>query len=178
MVYLDHLGEFVNRDDATYSDFYDEYIFRENSIEVVSQIDPDGDCREEGYVLLDNDLTNYVPFSAVDNWMWFDYFKRKFDTWDNFAGIYYELLTKDYSDCWIPKKFTLITHEVQGEDFYLSEEDAKTLGLIINPTKTRKVDAISYDDDICENEDWYNKILPTANKYRKERLEDLKTGNY
>ena len=178
LVYVDHLGETVNRDDCTYSDYYDEYIFADYGVEVVSSIEVDGDCPEEGYIMLNDDVSNYVANDLLDNWLWFDYFKRKWNSWRHFDGVHRDLLTKDYSDCWIPKKFALITYEVQGEDFYLSEEDSKTLGLVINPTKTRKVDAISYDDDICQNEEWYNKILPTANKYRKERLEDLKTGNY
>jgi hypothetical protein len=178
LVYLDHLGKYANRDDATYSDYYGEYLFADDAVEAICYVNELGEADEECQDMLKTDA-DFVDMSEVSNFMWWDYFDRK-NGWHG-SGFNKEVLTKDYTGVWILKRFSVKTYQLVDRSHFFShitEEDAKTLGLEIDKSKGRVEDAIGYDDDICRVEDWYNKIIQTADKIRKERLEDLKTGKY
>ena len=140
---------YIHSHDAVYSDYYMSYILLDDSVNVVTRIDSDGNCNSSD-VFIESDDVDYVSYSNVEGCIWFDVLSSRHSYWDNHTGILNDLLVMNYAGKFIPEKFMIFVYKI--DDIYLSSIDAFLLGKKVNqyPQKSQCVvmDKFEYNDII------------------------------
>lgn len=174
IVYDDWLDEYVHIDDTIWSDYHGKYFYSDNAISAVRKISKYGDTNGDHYWIHESDTEDgetAVDISDVDHMTWFKVLSDSTrpmgsDSWDDHRAIMMDLLTKNYQDEWIPNIFSMKAYKaVDLEDEYLSEIDAKALGLDINKNDSILIDKFEYEKE-CKD----SGLLPKI----KEGLEKIK----
>lgn len=156
-LYYDEYNDYyIHVDDTTYCDDYDLSIDSDTAVNVITDIDSEGDVSSNSYYwesdssIIDiNDIVGY------------DFLESNRRGWDRYEHIHGDLLTEDYKGdriLYLLKIEVFALKEKYGDIEELREVDAKTLGLEINKSKSYIMDKITYYQDISNIlEDLYNK---------------------
>ena len=147
ITYDDYNDRWIHQDDAVYSDQYGCSLLADDAISVVKDIESDGTVDSDSYYLDSNDNDKYVSYRTLSGVPWFEAIKDK-GGWDDHDGILKSILTKDYNDEWIPKKFKV--HTYQTDRGYFIQIDAVILGLQINQEQSRITDMWTYTLELKE----------------------------
>ncbi len=174
-------GEYYYIDDCVYSEIYDESIFADDAVLVVTDIYPDGDVPGfDGQYMQDND-SDIVFEKDYRSMTWFKFLSDKFSDWNDYSGTSKDVLTKNSDDEWIPKMFEeevfKVTEanaegaaDIMGSE-YLLEEDAEILGYDVDKSNSKIIDAFQYHSDISHLlVDIQERVKPLI-KYYKDILE-------
>lgn len=153
IVYDEQRGEYIHIDDAVYSDYYNHNIYVDDAVSVVCEINNNGECNSDSYYLSDNDR-NWVPFSHIDDYAWYQNMRDKNNNWENHQGILKSLLERDEEEDWIPTKFKIEVFKMKEpvrKLTWLTKIDAEILDIEIDENESKTSDAWSYTDDLNEN---------------------------
>lgn len=166
--YSERNSAYYHEDDVIHSEYYDDYILSDDMVEIVDEIWDDGETTSDGSMLESGD-DDYISFGDVVNMDWYKKLKDK-DYWDNYQGILKSLLTKNYNDKWILKKFEIEvypTKETEGTDdeYCLLSIDAQILQIELNKQNPIIMDKFEYYAEIDgEDKAMFDKIRSRAKK--------------
>jgi hypothetical protein len=191
--------EYIHEEDAIYSEEYDYYILEDESISVVNEIQQNGDCNQDMYLVHEADQ-DFIKYSKLEGTLWFDTLIKEFDNYDNHVGIMKsalyidpDTLMRQFSErVWRPVNFSVTIHtssrfkilaQIKGDDVWLSTEDMEILDLE-DWTEEKETDKISYSQSLVENGviNELIEVLSTKTKenkpheethFEKKRLEQL-----
>ena len=177
IVYDEWIDEAIHVDDSVYSEAYGYCLYDENAVEVIKDIDNDGEAMggdSNWYHKDDDDIINKREY---DDQKWFKFLSNKWGgDWDTYDWALRELFILDYKDEPIPSVFKLETYKIIGdkpeelEDInYLSEVDALVLGVKVDNDKERFTDKFEYEDSILPIRDMIQSKLNSEIK----RISDL-----
>jgi hypothetical protein len=179
LVYDEWLDEPIHTDDSVYSEAYGYCIYDANAVEVISDIESDGeavDADSNWYHKDDDDIINKREY---DGQTWFKVLSEKWGSWVDYNWALRDLFTLDYKDEPIPKVFELKTYKIVGDKpeeleriEYLSEVDALVLGVKVDNEKERLTDKFEYEDIISEIKDMIKFKLNTEVKRISDIIED------
>ena len=161
IVYDEWIDEPIHTDDAVYSEAYGYSIYDQNAVEVIKDIDSDGEAlgAEENWYHRDDD-DSIINKREYNGQIWFAVLSKKWSNWVNYDWVLRELFTLDYKDEPIPIQFQLETYKIVGEKpdelkdiegtkkftvYYLSEVDALALGVKVDNEKQRTTDSYAYE---------------------------------
>jgi hypothetical protein len=143
--------EYIHEEDAIYSEEYDYYILEDESISVVNEIQQNGDCNQDMYLIHEGDQV-FIKYSKLEGTLWFDTLSKEFDNYDVHRGILKSALFIDEDERkWYPKDFCETVHEIEGRDnVWLSTNDMGILGLD-EWIRYKEIDKISYSQSLMDN---------------------------
>ena len=163
-------------DDAVYSNAYGYYISSDSAIEVISDVDTDGEPDidyDSWYADDDDDIIHQREYK--DSY-WFKRLSDKFGNWDDYSAAVSDLFTVNYYKQYILKQFAITEYKItepkdnsvsiSGVE-YLTELDAEILGYEIDKESGRKIDKFEYYEVIEE-------ILPVLYKKAEQMLQTLR----
>lgn len=166
--------EYIHEEDALYSEEYDYYLLEGEAVSVVNNIEEDGDCNEDMYLVHQNDH-DFLKYSQLEGTLWFDTLRKEFDNYDVHIGIMKSALYIDpdttmmqFSErVWRPVNFSVTIHQIKGrEEVWLSTEDMEILDLE-DWTKYKETDKIAYSQSLIEN-GVINELIEVLSKKTKE----------
>ncbi len=152
IVYDEWTSIYIHFDDAVYCEEYGNFIFNEDAVSVVMRIDDNGNCNSDDYYLHNRDA-RVVQFDDLRELVWYTNIIKKADYWDVHSGILASLLTKDWSNYWIPIKFKINTYKVTDETHmdYITDIDAEILDVVIDKSNSRIEDAWTYTERLKDS---------------------------
>ena len=163
IMYDEYNDYYIHIDDTTYCDDYGQGIDSNTAVNVITDIDSDGDVYSNSYYW-ERD-SGIIDVSDIVS---YDFLESNRRGWDDYNHIHEDLLTKDYKGDWILNLLKIevfALEEKYGDIEELREVDAKTLGLEIDKSKSYIIDKISYYKDIESIlEDLYNKSTALVKK--------------
>jgi hypothetical protein len=161
IVYDEWIDEYINRDDAVYSDVYGHYLFGERAIEAIDSIFQDGDVKGYNWYHEDDDDIIYIHNlrTGIVDRRWYVVLSEKHSDWRHQDYIHNKLLTKDFGGDWILKMMQIKTYKVTGASKdpnpvelkgveFLTEVDAEILGWEVDTDESRITDNFDYQVDI------------------------------
>jgi hypothetical protein len=173
LTYDEWIDEYINVNDAVYSDAYGHFILSEDSESAIYKLDSDGEPnRDEHYVHSED--SDYIDISDLSDYDWYKKLSEEFRSWENgytHTKISKDLLTKDFDGDWIPQLISMRAYRVVDNPFnvpFLSKLDAKILDLELNLENPLTMDKYRYNDDVKE-------IYPELLNKAKEKLEVVKS---
>ena len=173
ITYDEWIDEYINVNDAVYSDAYGHFILSEDSESAIYKLDSDGEPnRDEHYVHSED--SDYIDISDLSDYDWYKKLSEEFRSWENgytHTKIAKDLLTKDFDGDWIPQLISMKAYRVVDNPLnvsFLSKLDAKILDLELNLENPLTMDKYSYNDDVKE-------IYPELLNKAKEKLEVVKS---
>jgi hypothetical protein len=146
----------IHIDDSVYSSPYGYHILAENAIEVISDVDYDGEPFvdfDSWYHEDDDDLRHQGDYYKTK---WFGRLSDRFSRWGDYRAAVGSLFDINYKDEYILKEFRITEYKVlepkdDSVDIsgieYLTKLDAKILGYTIDKGNSRKTDKFEYYDD-------------------------------
>jgi len=166
-------NEYYHIDDTVYSEVYQEHIFSDDAVRVVTDIYSDGDVPSPDDSWMEESDSDIVFEREYKSMTWFKFLSDKFSDWDDYSGASQDVLTKDSDYNWIPKIFEETVYKVIESDSvdlmgteYLIAIDAIILGCKVNKADRKTVDAFSYSEDISYLlKDIQDRSLPLIKKY-------------
>ena len=176
IVYDEWIDEPIHTDDAVYSEAYGYCIYDQNAVEVIKDIDSDGESlgAEENWYHKDDD--DIIRSSAYEDQTWFKVLSKQWSNWTNYNWSLRELFIIDYTDEPIPIQFQLETYKIVGEKpeelegiEYLSEVDSLVLGIKVDNKKKRLTDKFAYELSIFE----IRNMIQSKLKSEIKRIEDV-----
>lgn len=113
----------IHIDDAVYSEYYDEYILSDESIDIVDWVGKDGNCGTDPCYVHENEQ-DYLHRDSYKRNFWYEHLSEKRrSNWDIHYGILKSLIVKDWKNKWILKDFQIKLYKVVGEDFAMEYLD-------------------------------------------------------
>ena len=176
IVYDEWIDEPIHTDDAVYSEAYGYCIYDQNAVEVIKDIDSDGESlgAEENWYHKDDD--DIIRSSAYEDQTWYKVLSKQWSNWTNYNWSLRELFIIDYTDEPIPIQFQLETYKIVGEKpeelegiEYLSEVDSLVLGIKVDNKKKRLTDKFAYELSIFE----IRNMIQSKLKSEIKRIEDV-----
>jgi hypothetical protein len=184
IVYDGWLEEYININDAVYSEAYGHYILSDDSESAIYRIDSDGEPNRNRYYVYSED-SDYIYISDLSNYAWYKKLSEKFESWEDgytHTKIDKNLLIKDFNGDWIPEIISMEAYSVLDNKFnfpFLSELDAKILDLELNLDNPLTMDKYSYNDDIKEiYPDLLNKAQEKLKIVKSQENKDSKTLDF
>ena len=176
IVYDEWIDEPIHTDDAVYSDAYGYSLYDANAVEVIKNIDTDGEALGADSNWYHKDDDDIIRSNEYRNQIWYKVLSEKWSSWNDYNWALRELFDLDYKDEPIPLDFQLEVFKISGdkpeelEDIrYLSEVDALILGVKVNNDKERLTDKFAYEDSILTIRDMIKSKLNSEIK----RIEDI-----
>jgi hypothetical protein len=173
IVYDEWSDDYINVDDAIYSDAYGYYILSDDSVSAIYKIDSDGEPNSDEYYVHNEDR-DYISISDVSDTTWYNKLSQEYKAWEEghrHTEISTDLLTRDFEGEWIPKIYSMKAYTIENNTYevpFLSSMDAKILDADVNKEKPIIVDKFKYND--------YIKVLyPEILKIAGKKIEDLKS---
>jgi hypothetical protein len=174
--------EYIHEEDALYSEEYDYYLLESEAVSVVNNIEENGDCNEDMYLVHERDH-DFLKYSQLEGTLWLDTLRKEFDNYDVHIGIMKSALYIDpdttmmqFSErVWRPVNFSVTIHtssrfkilaRIKGDDVWLSTEDMEILDLE-DWTEEKETDKISYSQSLVEN-GVINELIEVLSKKTKE----------
>lgn len=177
IVYDEFKDDYINVDDAIYSEQYQCYILSDESVSAIVKIDSDGEPnKDEEWVY--NDDSDYVEIGDVTDCLWQQKLSEQWRTWEDgytHSVIKKSLLTKDFEGDWIPKLYKMVAFRVVDNPFdipFLDSTDARVLGLDLNMDNPLTMDKWYYNNEVKEI---YPQILEKAKARQEEIVSILKS---
>lgn len=177
IVYDEWIDEPIHTDDAVYSEAYGYSIYDQNAVEVIGDIDSDGEATgaENWYHKDDDDI---IRSSAYDDQTWYKVLSEQWGSWSDYNWSLRELFILDYRDEPIPISYQLDTYKISGDKSrelegvdYLSKVDAFILGLKIDTGAGRLTDTFEYTKNIMSIKNMLVSKLKTEIKRMSDFLE-------
>jgi hypothetical protein len=148
--------EYIHIDDSVYSERYGHSLLADNAVEVIGDIDSDGDVSEadSNWHHKDDD-DNILETSDLDS-ICYDRLTDLYRDWRNYEYIEKILLTKNYKEDWILKEFKIEVYPIkEAKDNsvditgieWLTKIDAEILGYELGD-KEMVTDEFRYHNDI------------------------------
>jgi hypothetical protein len=176
LVYDEWLDEYIYTDDSVYSEAYGYSLYDANAVEVIKEIDSDGEAMGADSNWYHKDDDDIIRVSEYRSQTWYKVLSEEWSSWRNYDWSLRELFILDYKDEPIPSLFKLETYKIVGEKpeelediEYLSEVDALLLGVKVNNDKERLTDKFAYEDSILPIRDMIKSKLESEIK----RIEDI-----
>lgn len=176
IVYDEWLDEYIHTDDSVYSEAYGYSLYDENAVEVIKDIDSDGEAMGADSNWYHRDDDDIIQAGEYRSQTWYKVLSEEWSSWGNYDWALRELFDLDYKDEPIPSLFKLDTYRIVGEKpeelediEYLSEVDALLLGVKVNNDKERLTDKFAYEDSILPIRDMIKSKLESEIK----RIEDI-----
>ena len=151
-------GNYYNINDTIYSDIYNDHIYEDDAMRVVTDIYSDGDVNSPDDSWMSDDDRNVVREREYNKLLWYEFLSDRFSDWSDFSGCHKDLLIKDSNDNWIPKMFeTKVYRVAESKDDnpvdimgteYLLEVDADILGYSVDKSNENIIDMFQYSEDI------------------------------
>lgn len=173
LTYDEWIDEYINVNDAVYSDAYGHFILSEDSESAIYKLDSDGEPNRDDHYVHSED-SDYIDISDLSDYDWYKKLSEEFRSWEDgytHTKISKDLLTKDFDGDWIPQLISMRAYRVVDNTFnvpFLSKLDAKILDLELNLENPLTMDKYSYNDDVKE-------IYPELLNKAKEKLEVVKS---
>lgn len=169
----------IHIDDAVYSENYGYWILSEKAIQIISEVNEDGDVEVNEDHWYHEDDDDVVSQSEYDDTYWFRRLSESFSNWYDY-GIESSLLTKNYDNEYILKLFRIDEYKVKSQKEnsiglsidYLTELDADVLGYEIDKEEKRVTDKFEY---FYNNEEILESIYKRYNS-EISRLSDILLG--
>jgi hypothetical protein len=175
-------------DDCVYSEIYDRYIYGDNALKAITEIDTNGDVNsfeDEDGKYLDSEEFDHITFDDISNTYWYRVIKEQYSYWDEYDCIIKKIMTQNYKAEWIPKILAINVYRVdrQLDTFsktkfikdlpeYLSKIDAAALGYKIIIDDSKVMDKFEYTKSISKIE---KNILKGLNNIKKHYKGDLES---
>lgn len=150
-------GHYYHYEDTVYSSVYNETIYHDDAVLVITDIYPDGDIDSPDDTYMSDTDSDIVFEREYSKLLWYEFLSDKFSDWNDYSGVTRELLVKNWEDSWIPKMFAIEVYKVlepkddsadmMGTE-YLTEIDSEILGWIIDKSDNRIIDQFQYHKDI------------------------------
>jgi hypothetical protein len=166
----------IHIDDSVYSEAYGYNIYDGHAVEVIQDIDSDGEPKLTNWYHSDDDnITNFYECRGMS---WYKRLSKKWRGFNDYDYALSSLFTKNWNDELILNEFVTYTYRIierkkdsilDPEELntdYLTEIDALLLGYSIDKNDSRVVDKFEYYKEIEE-------ILPKL--YSKAKSEYNKT---
>jgi len=176
IVYDEWIDEPIHRDDAVYSDDYGYWLYDYNAVEVIKDIDSDGEAMGADSNWYHKDDDDIIIANEYRGQTWYKVLSKQWSSWSDYDWALGELFTLDYKDEPIPNLYKLETYKITGEKpeelediEYLSEVDAVVLGVKVDNEKERFTDKFAYELSIFEIRDMIKSKLDIEIK----RIEDI-----
>lgn len=171
IVFDSWIEEYIHTDDSVWSENYGHSLLAETAVEVIEDIDDDGDVSVADSNWYHEDDIKIISASEISN-ICYNRLTSLYSEWRNYEHVHKHLLMRNSADEWILEKFKLIIYSIKqpkGNDSAdikditaLSKLDAKILGYELNLSAETIVDKFEYHLAIEE-------ILPTiVNSCKKE----------
>jgi len=145
----------IHIDDSVYSEKYGHSLLVDNAVEVIGDIDSDGEISDADSNWYHKDDDDIVETSDLDS-ICYDRLTDLYGDWRNYDYIEKRLLTKNYKGNWILKKFKIEVYpikepkdnsvDITGIE-WLSKIDAEILGYELSDTEMI-TDEFRYHNDI------------------------------
>ena len=155
VAYSDVTDDYYHVNDCVYSEYHDTYLLESESNNVVKKVYTDGDVSNDDCYIHDNlEDKIWIPYRKLNKMLWYKKLTDYWNDWENFVGVLIEdNLLKDYKGEWIVNNFDLETYRViSEEENWLTELDAKILGIKINEEESRLECLFEYFDRTDTNE--------------------------
>lgn len=193
IVYNEWDDESIHINDATYCESYGYWIFSDDAVEVIEDVESDGEpCgwSDNWYHESDDNIVNSYYYNKTN---WYSILSDRWNGWSNCDYVKKDLLDKDYKDDYILSIFSLIVYKVDDDlknIKWLSELDAEILGIKIG-SEERLTDKFDYElsiesirktlkDKLARKikriEDTLNDKGQLQFKFSEEETERYKTG--
>jgi hypothetical protein len=159
ILYDEYNDYWIHTDDVTYCEDYNQSIDSDTAVDVITDIELDGDVYSNSYYWEDD--TDVID---IDEVVGYKFLRQNRRGWDGYDHITKDLLTKDYKGDFILSFLKIEVYNLKEEynnySGWLRKIDAEVLGLEIDKSKSYIIDKISYYEDI-ENilKDLYNKSV-------------------
>lgn len=150
-------GHYYHYEDTVYSSVYNETIYHDDAVLVITDIYPDGDIDSPDDTYMSDTDSDIVFEREYSKLLWYEFLSDKFSDWNDYSGVNKELLVKNWEDSWIPKMFAIEVYKVlepkddsadmMGTE-YLTEIDSEILGWNIDKSDNRIIDQFQYHKDI------------------------------
>lgn len=161
---------YIHEEDAIYSEEYGAYILTDESISIVIEIKPDGDCYDDQHFMHIDD-ENYISYRYLQGIPWFDKVTKQFsNSWDSHNGVLDQLLKKVDDGIWIPTDFSEIVYKVK-ENIWLTEVDMEILGLD-GSKESKEMDKVYYSQSLIDN-GLINELISKLSKKIRTTNDDL-----
>jgi len=114
IVYDEWNDEEIHVEDAVYSEEYEYYLYDEDAISVINELEENGDANEDAYYIHEDDVPKYIDISDLYNAYWYKCFmeENELNNWDNHKGIMTSLLSKDYKGEPVPDVFLIDVYKI------------------------------------------------------------------
>lgn len=163
IVFDNGIDEYIHRDDARYCEIDGDWIFEDDAVLVIDDIESDGEVNnDESWMREDDSRIISIHREIGSNKLWYKKLCEIDSNWSEYTHILKKLLVKDYNDEWIPKKFSILENKVsdalQSEENpaditgyeYLNEIDALALGYDVERHNPRTIDVFTYTNKISD----------------------------
>lgn len=147
-----------HQDDCVFSDFYGDYIFGEDSVELVNSIGSNGNI--DVTYIHKNDIDKTVKATDINS-LWIKWIEDDVNGNVRDYCILKTILLKDYKGNYVTESLIIESYEVKSDEYgkiWLDTIDAEVLGLKISG-EGRTEDIVEYYNDIYENTKLYNALL-------------------
>ncbi len=114
IVYDEWNDDEIMLEDSVYSEEYEHYLYDDDAVSVIKELDYSGDANEDSYYMHEDD-TAIIKISDLEDSNWYKNFMEESDSenyWDNHRYIKKELLSKDYKGEWVPDVFLVGVYKV------------------------------------------------------------------
>jgi hypothetical protein len=167
IMYDNYNNYYIHVDDTTYCEEYGESIDQDTAVEVIIDIESDGDVYSSSYYWEED--SNIIDVDEVVN---YEFLKENKRGWDDYSYITKDLLTEDYKQNLILNMLKIEVYDIKGEVEGISKLrniDAEVLGLEIDKSKSYIIDKISYYMDISNIlKELYEKSVNLYKRLNKE----------
>lgn len=181
-------SNYCHIDDCVYSEIYDGYIYGDNALKAITEIDANGDVNSfEDDKYLDSEEFDHITFDDISNAYWYRVIKEQYSYWDEYDCIIKKIMTQNYKAEWIPKILAINVYRVDNQldafgkntklienlPEYLSKIDAAALGYKTITKDSKIMDKFEYTKSISSIE---KKILKGLNNIGKHYKDDTDTN--
>lgn len=103
----------IMSEDSAYSDEYDYYLYDDDAVSVIKELDESGNANEDLHFMHEDDA-DIIRISDLEDSNWYKKFVEEDNVnyWDNHKYIKKELLSKDYKGEWVPDVFLVGVYKV------------------------------------------------------------------
>jgi len=161
-------GEWYHKDDGIYSDFNGSFILKDDAINILTRVEDNGNIKypDDYWIDPDGDY-DYVLFSDLSDYEWFQIMDRDFDWTSEYSGISSKFLVKDYNGGWIFKPQSVISYETKSGE-WLKEEDILALG------EEKMEESTSFNARIESDFDYFNRVWVESDRNPYQTLKDVR----
>jgi hypothetical protein len=167
ILYDEYNNYWIHQDDTTYCEDYNESIHSDTAVDIITDIEFDGDVYSNSYYWEDD--SSVIDINELIS---YEFLKENRRGWDDYDYIHKDLLIKNYKGYWILHMLRIEVYDLK-EEFNgvtkLRKIDAEVLGLEIDKSNSYLVDKISYYQDISNIlEELYEKSTLLARKLKDD----------